>query len=70
MSDIGAPITIQNTDAGHWVIECNDAVTSTVGERVSFTVNVPRSGKNVGAIQKEAFEKAIQMLQVAAQAMP
>lgn len=64
MQLIGGPITVQNTDAGCWLVTMQDAVTSTAGESVTLTVAVPRNPAiTLPQLQRLAAQKAIELLQ-------
>lgn len=69
MNPIGAPLVIQNTDAGHWLVTCNNIVHSP-SETVSFTVALPRSSKAPGDLQRDAIKRAISLLQLVVDNMP
>lgn len=68
MKLIGRPMSIQNTDGPDWLVTCDNVVTVTTGESVSFTVLVPRSGAGMGEIQQQAVKAAIALLQKALKA--
>lgn len=64
MKPIGKPTTIQNTDSGQWIVHIEDAVTSSNGEGVTFTVMLPRDvAATVPEIQQRAVQRAIDLLQ-------
>ena len=50
---------ISNTQ---WLVTCNDVVTSTDGENISFTIAVPISEKSVGDVQQQAIRRAAELL--------
>lgn len=71
MNLIGGPVTVQNTDAGYWLVIMQDAVTSTAGESVSLTVAVPKDpAATLAAIQARAARKAIEHLQALVDRLP
>lgn len=63
MELLGQPVLIQNTDGNFWLVTCSDLVTTTQGEAVSFTTAVPRGGQSMAEIQRQAAQKAIELLQ-------
>ena len=69
MNPIGRPMEIQNTDAGHWLVRCDNIIDSQ-SETVSFRVAIKRSDKPMGAVQREAVERAIALLNMTLQNMP
>lgn len=69
MNPIGRPIEIQNTDTGHWLVRC-DNILDSPSEAVSFRVAIRRSEKPLGAVQREAVERAITLLNLALKNMP
>ena len=71
MQLIGGPVTVQNTDAGHWLVTMHDAVTTTAGESLSFTVAVHRKGDaKLSEVERQAAKRALEMLQALVDELP
>lgn len=67
MQFIGGPVTVQNTDQGHWLVTLQDAVTSTAGEAISLTVAVRADpAATMPQLQRRAALNAIAQLQALA----
>lgn len=65
MKLVGQPLIIQNTDGNSWMVTWENAVTSSTGETISFTVEVPRSAEiSVIDVQRLAIKRAAEMLTV------
>ena len=66
MANLGQPFVIQNTDGPTWFVTWNDAATSSTGEAISFTVEIPRGANlTLAEVQKYALKRAVEILQVA-----
>ena len=64
MQFIGGPMKVQNTDSGDWIVQLDDAVTSSAGERVSITVAVKRDPHaTLPDVQRRAVDRAVELLQ-------
>lgn len=63
MELLGRPVLIQNTDERVWLVTCDDLVTTTQGEAVSFTTAVPQGTQSLAEIQRQAAQRAIELLQ-------
>lgn len=68
MKLLGTPFVIQNTEGPTWLVTWSDAVSSTDGETISFTVEIPRSAHlSLAEVQTYAIKRAVELLQVAIQ---
>lgn len=66
MANLGQPFSIQNTNGNSWFVTWRDAVESSTGETVSFTVEIPRSANlSVAEVQRYALKRAVELLQIA-----
>lgn len=63
---LGTPFVIQNTTGSTWLVTWEDAATTSAGEAISFTVEIPRSANlTLAEVQKYALKRAAEILQVA-----
>lgn len=66
MAKLGQPFVIQNTDGPTWFVTWTDAVKSSTGETVSFTVEIPRRADlTLAEAQSYAMKRAVELLQYA-----
>lgn len=71
MQFIGGPMTVQNTDAGLWLVAMPNAVTGTAGESISLTVALRSDPMApLPVIQRRALQAAIALLQEMADGLP
>jgi hypothetical protein len=61
---LGSPVVLQNTTGKDWLVTWAPAVTTSVGELVSFTVAIPRKAElSIAEIQRFALKRAVEILQ-------
>lgn len=66
MAKVGQPFVIQNTDGPTWFVTWTNAVESSTGEAVSFTVEIPRRADlTLAEVQRFALKRAVELLQFA-----
>lgn len=64
MKLVGNPFAIQNTDGPNWLVRWEDAITTTDGEAVTFTVAIPRQANlPIAEAQRYAMQRAVELLQ-------
>lgn len=64
MKLLGMPFSIQNTDGPDWLVTWQDAVRTTQGESISFTVAIPRRADlSIAEVQRYAAKRAVELLQ-------
>ena len=59
---INPTFTIQNMEGPHWLVTFDHSFNG--DERISLTVKVSKSEKPVVQVQREAFDRATELLQV------
>ena len=59
---INPTFTIQNMDGPHWLVTFDHSFND--DERISLTVKVSKSAKPVVQVEREAFDRATELLQV------
>ena len=59
---INATFTIQNMEGPHWLVTFEHSFNE--DEHISLTVKVSKSGKPVVQVEREAFDRATELLQV------
>ena len=69
MAFLGQPFSIQNTDGPTWFVTWQEAVRTSTGEGISFTVEIPRSANlTMSEVQTYALKRAAELLQEAIRA--
>ena len=59
---INPTFTIQNMDGPHWLVTFDHSFND--DEHISLTVKVSKSAKPVVQVEREAFDRATELLQV------
>ena len=63
MKLLGTPFVIQNTSGANWLVTWTEAVKTSSGESVSFTVEIPRSAHlTLAEVQTFALKRAEELL--------